>query len=100
MKIARDNRQTYIYVWFPYRFGKTLENDPHHHQNVIQQILPTRTGYNDIKSEVVVWLSMLNFSRILKEEDVVSVSWTEDDHWRHHKTGPSNAAAYDANDEL
>ena len=85
MKIARDNRQTYVYVWFPYRFGKRERDDPHRHQNVIQQVLPTRTGYPEIRSETVVWLSAVNLSRVLREEEVVRKPWTEDDHWTHYK---------------
>ena len=86
MQIARKNRQPYIFVWFPYRFGKeTNDDNTHTYQNVIQQILPTRTGYNGIKSEVVVWLSSVNFTELVKEEDVVELPWTEEDHWTHYK---------------
>ena len=86
MKIARKNRQPYIFVWFPYRFGKQANDDNSHtYQNVIQQILPTRTGYNGIKSEVVVWLSSVNFTELVNQEDVVELPWTEEDHWTHYK---------------
>jgi hypothetical protein len=83
LKIARDNRQAYIFIWFPYRFGSPAisKDDPHRHQNVIQQILPTRTGYNGIKSDVVVWLSALNYTALQRDDGVVQKPWTEDDHW-------------------
>ena len=85
LKVARKHRQSYIFVWFPYNFAKPYGNNPSTYSNVIQRVLPTRTGYHNIKSEVVVWLSAVNFSTTLKEEDVVMKEWTSDDHWSMYK---------------
>ena len=87
LKIARNHRQAYIFIWFPHRFGKEHENfvPNTRYQNVIQRIVPTRTGYNAIKSEVVVWMSAINFTNTLKEEDVIQKPWTDEDHWSMYK---------------
>ena len=84
LKIARDNRQTYIFIWFPYRFGAeaaAADTDKHRHQNIIQQVVPTRTGFNGIKSDTVVWMSAVNSSAPRKVETVRQKPWTDDDHW-------------------
>ena len=84
LKIARNHRQSYIFIWFPHRFGKDHKENTKY-QNVIQRIVPTRTGYNAIKSEVVVWMSAVNFTDVLKEEDVIQKPWTDEDHWTMYK---------------
>jgi len=100
MKIARQFRQAYVFLWFPYRFGKNqLESDPHKFQNVIQQIRPTRTGYNGIKSDVVVWLSARNYTSLKRNTGgPVQKPWTQEDHWSHYKIN-SNVNDYE-NSEL
>ena len=92
LKIARNHRQSYIFVWFPHRFGKEHEKfvPNTRYQNVIQRIVPTRTGYNEIKSEVVVWMSAINFTTTLKEEDVIQKPWTDEDHWTMYKKQQEN----------
>ena len=52
---------------------------------MIQRVVPTRTGYNAIKSEVVVWLSAVNFTTTLREDDVIQKPWTDEDHWTMYK---------------
>ena len=86
LKVARKNRQSYVFTWFPFLFAKPTGNNPATYANVIQSIVPTRTGYHDIKTEVVVWLSAVNYSTALKEEDVVQKPWTDEDHWSAYST--------------
>ena len=89
-RVARTYRQAYIFIWFPYQFGKVEEVDAHSHQIIIQQILPTRTGYNGIKSDVVVWMSSLNFTALTRDNGVAQKPWTEDDHWSKYKKNLSS----------
>lgn len=103
LKIARNNRQAYVLVWFPHKFGKppVTGDNPHIHTNVIQRVIPVRTGYHQIKSEVVVWLSAVNFSTSLYEDfaDVRQKPWTDEDHWSKFKTHLQNQSS-EANLEL
>jgi hypothetical protein len=92
MKIARKYRQIYVSQWYPVQFGRQdgpeLEGDPHRHQAIVRQIIPTRTGLGNIKSTGVVWLWMVNGSNPIKENhDAVKKPWTKDDHWTHYPIG-------------
>jgi hypothetical protein len=63
LTIARKYRQIYVIVWYPNHFGKRKEEeglDPYHHSSILQQIIPTRTGLDHIKSTSVVWISEFN----------------------------------------
>ena len=68
MKIARKFKQVYILVWYPYQFGakddataaKSAPNQRHRHENIIQTVIPTRTGMDGLKSTTAVWLTARN----------------------------------------
>ena len=104
LKIARQFRQAYVFLWFPHRFGKNPSDDnSHKFQNVIQQIRPTRTGYNGIKSDVVVWLSALNYTALQRQTGPVLKPWTTDDHWsmyKNNKASFSDSAQKESKKEL
>lgn len=61
LKIARRFKQIYITLWYPHRFGYS-DSDVNDTRfiNIIQKIIPTRTGLDQIKSDSVVWLSTVN----------------------------------------
>jgi hypothetical protein len=79
LKIARKYKQIYITAWFPSSFGDQnpnsplLKNNPNRHKVIIQQIVPTRTGLNNIKSTVVVWMSSKNYTEVTKPPSVIFV---------------------------
>ena len=56
LSVARKYKQVYITVWYPHNYGKNgdVSND---FDVILQEIIPCRTGLNDIKSISVVWLS-------------------------------------------
>ena len=75
--VARDYNQVYVTVWYPHVFGEDaalkgektgekvpvdIEDDSHRHEVIIQQIVPTRTGLDGIKSSSTVWMSAINNS--------------------------------------
>lgn len=64
---ARKFKQIYMMVWYPHRFGEK-ENAPaaskHRHENIIQMVIPTRTGMDGIKSTAAVWLMARNDSEV------------------------------------
>ena len=67
LTIARKYRQIYILVWYPNHFGELKgkeldEKDPYHHSVMIQQVIPTRTGLDQIKSNAAIALSAFNYS--------------------------------------
>lgn len=91
IQIAREYKQVYITVWYPHSFGRQRVTNPVYvgqqqqyvqdregsaapyaaNENmtnsrtfevILQEILPTRTGLNGIKSSAVVWLSAINGS--------------------------------------
>lgn len=94
LKIARDQRQVYVTQWYPKKFGRqdvaAVEEDAHHHETVVRQVIPTRTGLGNIKSTASVWLMATNFTKPRIAESAVKKEWTEDDHWTHY---PVEAAA-------
>jgi len=78
LEIARKHKQIYITAWYPHSFGKRSLNeektftdrrklndrsneedrtDLHRFDVILQQIIPTRTGLDGIKSTAAVWLS-------------------------------------------
>jgi len=76
MTLGRRYKQVYLLRWTPKVFGLVDEADPYRHQCIIQQVLPTRTGLNGIKSTVTVWLSSVNGSepkippRVVRKSDM------------------------------
>ena len=76
LKIARDYNQVYITVWYPHTFGKKAVTDGevrtsgdqqsigiielHPFEVVLQEIIPTRTGLEGVKSTSAVWMSAVN----------------------------------------
>jgi hypothetical protein len=63
LEIARKHKQVYVVAWYPSRFGNDLHvdrNDKYKHFSLIQEIVPTRTGLNGIKSKAAVWLTSVN----------------------------------------
>lgn len=80
LSIARQFRQIYVTVWYPHQFGHSTEVattssagktndksggkyiDKYRYYSLLQQIIPTRTGLNGIKSTSAVWLTAVNGS--------------------------------------
>ena len=76
LKIARDYNQVYVTVWYPHTFGKKTVTDGevrttademsvgiidlHPFEVVLQEIIPTRTGLEGVKSTSAVWMSAIN----------------------------------------
>lgn len=90
LKIARKYRQIYVTQWYPSKFGtqdpKFLKDNKHLHETVVRQIIPTRTGLNNIKSTGAVWLWTTNGTIPTKEELVIRKEWTANDNWTHYPT--------------
>lgn len=90
LKIARKYRQIYVTQWYPSKFGSQdptiLKGNKHLHETVVRQIIPTRTGLNNIKSTGAVWLWTTNGTVSMKEEMVIRKEWTKDDNWTHYPT--------------
>ena len=86
--IARRYRQTYVTVWYPRTFGTvsdiTSDIDPQRLTNVIREIVPTRTGLNELRSTAVVWLSLPNDTQVFETPRMYKKEWTEEDHWTLH----------------
>jgi hypothetical protein len=83
LAIARDFKQVCFFRWSPYRFGADVKGpgNRHIHESVIQHVVPTRTGLDELKSSVVVWMSQVNGSNVERQWDVVEREWTDEDHW-------------------
>jgi hypothetical protein len=90
LKIARKYRQLYVTQWYPSKFGSQdldqLTGNRHLHETVVRQIIPTRTGLNNIKSTGVVWLWLKNGTEVKREETVIRKEWTKEDNWTHYPT--------------
>lgn len=75
LKIARKYRQIYVTQWYPSKFGRQdgpeLEKNKHQHETIVRQIIPTRTGLNNIKSTCAVWLWSINGVQPIIEENVI-----------------------------
>lgn len=65
---ARKFKQIYITVWYPHQFGEKeanpAENRRHRHENIIQMVIPTRTGLDGLRSTSAVWLMERNSTRV------------------------------------
>jgi hypothetical protein len=55
MKIAQKHKQIYVVVWHPHTFGEIHSEDKLRHVVILQEILPTRTGLNKLRSTFTVW---------------------------------------------
>jgi len=47
-----------VYQWFPYGWGMAKDapkEDPLLHTNILQVVLPVRTGLGPLRSSAVVW---------------------------------------------
>lgn len=90
LKIARKYRQIYVTQWYPSQFGtqdpSQLGENKHLHETVVRQVIPTRTGLNNIKSTGAVWLWLRNGTQVTKEEFVIRKEWTVEDNWTHYPT--------------
>jgi hypothetical protein len=91
LRIARDYHQVYITVWYPHSFGECLasqgcDQSQHTFDVILQTIIPTRTGLNNIKSTSAVWMSEANYTEphTLRKPHVYRSPWTSDEHeyWR------------------
>lgn len=65
MWIARKYKQVYLTLWYPNKFGEhenadEAKSEPHRYVSLLQQIIPTRTGLNELRSTSAVWLSGIN----------------------------------------
>lgn len=61
---ARKFKQIYIMVWYPHQFGSAetavKTGQKHKFSNIIQMVIPTRTGMDGLKSTAAVWLMARN----------------------------------------
>lgn len=79
--IARHYRQTYLTLWYPHTFGQASQGgeDPNAYTNIIQEVVPTRTGLNEVRSKVAVWLSSTNLTEPEVPSFVSAKEWTAED---------------------
>lgn len=91
LDLARNLKMAYIYVWYPHRFGEVNNLKPHHHKVIIQEVIPTRTGIDRIKSSVTVWLSAINGSEPTSLPPMFKKAWSPDDHWTHYPFSSENS---------
>ncbi len=90
LKVARAHRQVYVTQWFPSKFGNQdpnhpeLKSNPYRNQVIVQQVVPTRTGLNSIKSTCVVWVLSVNSTEVAKPPRMVRKEWTDEDHWSQY----------------
>ena len=71
IEIALKYKQTYVTLYYPHSFGLTDNTlEPYKYTNIIQEIIPTRTGLHEIKSSVVVWLSEINDIKMIQKSNV------------------------------
>lgn len=81
LKVAIAFKLTYITQWYPHYFGAKGQDDPHLHAVILQQVIPTRTGLNGIKSTATVWLAAVNFTEPTVPPQIVRKEWSDVDHW-------------------
>ena len=90
LSIARDYRQVSITAWYPNVFGDDpgpdSEEDRNRYKNIIQEVIPTRTGLDYLKSTVTVWMSHVNATAVKKKNHVYRRMWTEEDPYFHTLT--------------
>ena len=84
LNVARDFKLAYMFQWYPHHFGVADMDDPYKHTVIIQQIIPTRTGLNGIRSTATVWLSAVNFSEPTVPPRIIRKEWTDNDHWNDY----------------
>jgi hypothetical protein len=74
--------------WYPAKFGRqdvpAVEEDPHRHETIVRQVVPTRTGLSGIKSTGAVWLAAVNGTVPEIPPPMVRKMWTSEDHWTHY----------------
>lgn len=67
--VARRFKQVSVTVWYPHRFGVPASDGPksetyprrkYKHTNIIQSVIPTRTGLDGLRSTSAVWLMERN----------------------------------------
>jgi hypothetical protein len=67
--VARRFKQVSVTVWYPHRFGEHAADDPKadtyprrkfKHTNIIQTVIPTRTGLDMLRSTSAVWMMERN----------------------------------------
>ena len=78
---ARKHKQIYIMVWYPHQFGDK-EQSPgsvrsHKHENIIQMVIPTRTGMDGLKSTAAVWMMARNETAMKIPEKIVRMTPSE-----------------------
>ena len=90
LNIARDYRQVSITAWYPNVFGDDpgpdSDEDRNKYKNIIQEVIPTRTGLDYLKSTVTVWMSHVNATAVKKKNHVYRRMWTEEDPYFHMLT--------------
>lgn len=57
MTIARKYKQVCIYRWHPHRWGEGTKDNVFKHTTIVQDVLPTRTGLNIVRSTAIVYES-------------------------------------------
>ena len=82
--IALEFKLAYIFEWYPHQFGARDEKNVHQHEVIIQEIIPTRTGLDKLKSTVTVWLSAINGTEPERLPRIFRKPWTSEDHWTHY----------------
>jgi len=91
LNIARDYRQVSITAWYPNVFGvdpgpEYSEEDRNRYKNIIQEVIPTRTGLDILRSTVTVWMSHVNATAVKKKKHVYRRLWTPEDENYHMLT--------------
>lgn len=91
LTVARNFKQVCVFRWHPHTFGKPRESEMaltgrslRDYVSIIQQVVPTRTGLDALKSSVVVWASQMNSKDLEPIPDVVRKEWSSSDHWTHY----------------
>ena len=78
--VTRRYRQVYITMWYPYTFGdESNEKSKHNYTTIVQEIVPTRTGLNGVKSSAAVWLSAVNFTEPQPPQVIYEKEWDDDE---------------------
>ncbi len=62
MDLARAYQQFVVYKWYPHVWGSSSDGidttHPHHYTSIIQNVIPTRTGWSLIRTNSVVYESV------------------------------------------
>ena len=54
-RLARTLGQLLIVAWTPHHFAKPHPDDHYRHCHIVQDILPVRSGYQNLRESAVVW---------------------------------------------